>query len=227
MSITTTTLSRAAGLAAIAAGLLFITVQINHPTVDLALVSTPEWVVRQSMKVTMAVCALIGITGMYLTQVRKTGVLGLVGYLVFGAGYLGMLCLEVAGLVILPVIAHTAPSYVSDVLAVATNGAVNGDVGLLQALNLVVAVGYLAGGLLFGIALVRAGVLARWSAILLAVATTITAAIPLVPINQRFFAVPTGVALIGLGYSLWRQHRSQLVEPSSPASTATSVLPVR
>ena len=34
MTITTTTLTRAAGLSAVAAGLLFIAVQINHPHLD-------------------------------------------------------------------------------------------------------------------------------------------------------------------------------------------------
>ena len=49
MSITEETLTRAAAAAAVAGGLLFIAVQINHPPVDLALVTTGEWVVRQSM----------------------------------------------------------------------------------------------------------------------------------------------------------------------------------
>ena len=34
----------------------------------------------------MAVLALVGITGMYLHQHRKAGVLGLVGYVVFAVG---------------------------------------------------------------------------------------------------------------------------------------------
>ena len=51
MTITTTTLTRAAGLSAVAAGLLFCAVQIDHPHLDLALVTTTEWKVRQTMKV--------------------------------------------------------------------------------------------------------------------------------------------------------------------------------
>lgn len=210
MTITTTMLTRTAGLCAVVAGALFIGVQINHPPVDLALVTTGEWAVRQSMKVAMTVLALAGITGMYLSQARKMGVLGLVGYVILSVGYLAMLSLEVVGLVVLPAIAGSAPGYVSDVLAVATGGAASGDIGLLPALNLVVGICYLVGGLVFGIALFRAGVLARWAAVMLAAATTATAAIPLLPqVNQRLFAVPTGVALIGLGYSLWREHRTR------------------
>lgn len=210
MTITTTTLTRAAGLCAVVAGALFIGVQINHPPVDLAIVTTGEWAIRQSIKVAVAVLALAGITGMYLSQARKMGVLGLAGYVLLGGGFLAMLSLEVVGLVVLPAIAESAPGYVSAVLAVATGGAASADIGLLQALNLAVGIGYLAGGLVFGIALFRAGVLARWAAVLLSVATTATAAIPLLPqVNQRLFAVPTGVALIGLGYSLWREHRTR------------------
>jgi len=210
MSITGKTLTQAAAVAAVVAGLLFIGVQINHPPVDLALVTTGEWVIRQSMKVTFAVLALIGITGMYLTQVKKSGILGLVGYLILGAGFMTMFAIEVAGLVVMPAIAGSAPGYVSDVLAVATNGTAMGNIGMMTQLSMVGAVGYLAGGLIFGIAMFRANVLARWASILLAVATPLSLAIPLLPwINQRLFAIPTGLALIALGYSLWRESRSR------------------
>ena len=59
----------------------------------------------------MAVLSLIGITGMYLRQVKQTGVLGLLGYLVFAAGYLIMMSIEVVGAVVLPALAHSAPGY--------------------------------------------------------------------------------------------------------------------
>ncbi|WP_427131235.1 hypothetical protein [Pseudarthrobacter sp. S9] len=209
MSITTTKLTGAAGVCAVAAGLLFIGVQINHPHLDVAFVTTTEWTVRQTLKVVMAALSLIGITGMYLRQVKQTGVLGLLAYVLFGAGYLIIMSIEVVGAVVLPSIAHSAPGYVSDVLAVATGGHATGDIGLMQALSLVSGITYLAGGLTFGIALFRANVLARWPAALLAGGTVATIAIPLLPqINERLFALPTGVALVGLGYSLWREQRT-------------------
>jgi hypothetical protein len=62
--------------------------------------------------------------------------------------------------------------------------------------------------LLFGIAVFRTRVLARWAAALLAVATTSTFALSVLPESfNRPFAVPMGVALIGLGISLWRDQR--------------------
>ena len=87
-------------------------------------------------------------------------------------------------------------------------------------LSQVAGAGYLAGGLIFGIALFRANVLARWAAALLAVGAVATLAIPLLPqVNFRLFAIPTGVALVGLGYSLWREQRTPAAAPlASPVS---------
>jgi len=214
MTITATKLTRAAGLSAVAAGLLFIAVQINHPPVDLALVTTTEWKVRQTMKVLFASLSLVGITGMYLRQVKQTGVLGLLGYFTFAVFYLINLSVEVIGVVVVPSIAQSAPGYVSDVLAGATGGHPVGDIGLMQPLNVAAGIAFIGGGLLFGIALFRANILARWAAVVLAAGSVATIAIPLLPqVNQRLFAIPTGIALIGLGYSLWREQRTPAARP--------------
>ena len=221
MKFTTTKLTRAAGLAAVASGLLFIAVQVKHPEVTLDFVTTTQWTVRQGMKVAMATLAMAGVAGMYLRQVREIGVLGLVGYVLFSLGYLGMLCVEVIAMTVIPVIAQTSPEYVNGVIAVATNSSSSAELGLFGPLNMVVATGYLLGGLLFGIALFRAGVLARWASALLAVAAVATMTIPLLPmVNQRLFAVPNGIAMIGLGWSLWREQRSPAAEPTASSTYA-------
>ena len=209
MSITATKLTRAAGLSAVAAGLLFAAVQINHPHLDANFVTTTEWTVRQGMKVLMAALALVGITGMYLRQTKETGVLGLIGYVLFSAGYLAMLSVETIAMVVLPSIAHGAPGYVNDVLAVSTNGSAAGDIGLMQPLISFMGIAYLGGGLLFAIALFRAKILVRWSAVLLAVGALAPIAILVLPqINFRLFALPNAVALVALGFSLWREERT-------------------
>ena len=209
MTITPTSLSRAAAVAAVLAGLVFIGVQINHPHLDATSVTTTEWAVRNSLKVLMAVLALAGITGMYLRQVRQIGVLGLVGYVLFALGYLTIMCIAFVAAYVLPSIAAADPSYVNNVLAVAEGGASTGDIGLIRTALLVEGLGYLAGGLVFGIALYRARVLARWAAALLAVASVLSATLPLLPDSvYRLLAFPNGIALIGLGYSLWRVSRA-------------------
>ena len=227
MQITTTKLTRAAGLAAVASGLLFTAVQVKHPEITLDFVTTTQWKVREGMKVAMATLALAGVAGMYLRQVRQMGVLGLVGYLLLSLGYLMMLCVEAIGMTVVPMIARTSPDYVGGIIAVATNSSSTVDLGLFRALNLIVAFGYIIGGLVFGIALFRAGILARWAAALLAVAAVATAAIPLLPVNQRLFAVVNGIAMIGLGWSLWREQRSPSAEPVADPSVGHDHVGVR
>ena len=110
-----------------------------------------------------------------------------------------------------PSIAETDPGYVNDVLAAATDGTATGDIGLHADRDSgVQGVTYLAGGLVFGIALYRARVLARWAAALLAVGSVVTVALAVLPdAFYRLLAFPNGIAMIGLGYSLWlhRAHR--------------------
>jgi len=210
MTITASTLIRATAFAAVAAGLIFIGVQINHPHSDVAAVTTTEWAVRNSLKIVMAALALAGITGMYLRQVKQIGLLGLVGYLLFCAGYLTIIGVAFVSAFVLPSIADTDPGYVNDVLAAATNGSATGDIGLMQAALNVSGITFLGGGLLFGIALYRARVLARWAAALLAIASVLTVTLAVLPdAFYRFLAFPNSVAMIGLGYSLWLTTRTE------------------
>jgi hypothetical protein len=226
MTVTTTKLTRAAGLSAVVGGLLFIAVQINHPLLDATFTTTTEYAVRETMKIFMAVFSLIGITGIYLRQVRQTGVPGLIGYVVLGVGYLAIFSTQVVGVFVLPTLAGSEPGFVNDVLAVATNRTPSGDIGPLQIFIQGGGFAYVAGGIIFGIALFRANVLPRWAALLLIAGTLVTFAIPLLPqLNQRLFAIPTSVAVLSLGYFLWRDQRSPetLPSPVSPQLDPTGV----
>ena len=214
MTITSTTLSRAAGVAATVAGLLFIGVQIGHPHLNADVATTTDYTVREAAKILMAVLSLIGITGMYLRQVKQTGVLGLLGYLVFGAGYLLLMSIQIIGVFVLPFLAGSSPDFVNDVLVAAVGGTPPGDIGALQILFKVSGLIFLVGGFLFGIALFRAGVLARWAAALLAVGAVATVATSVLPqVNPRLFAIPIGVAMVGLGHSLWRKQSAPAAWP--------------
>jgi hypothetical protein len=208
MTITTQKLTRAAGLSAVVGGLLFMAVQIKHPLLDATFTTTTEYTVRETAKIFMALFSLIGITGIYLRQVRQVGVLGLIGYVALGVGYLTILNAQVIGVFVLPDLAGSQPGYVNDVLAVATSGTPIGDVGRMQTLNRI-GITYIVGGVLFGIALFRAHVLPRWAAALLSVgALAIIATFQLPELTQRLFALPVSVALVGLGYALWREQRT-------------------
>ena len=222
MTITPNLLTRWAGIAAVAAGAIFIGVQINHPQLNATSIQTTDVYVRDTLKVLMAALALAGITGMYLHQVRKHGLLGLIGYVVFAVGYLGIMCITFAAAYVLPEVASSNPGFVNDVIAVDTGrGTVHGDIGALGTAIKVTGFAYLVGSLLFGIALYRARVLPRWASALLAVAGLATAALAMMPDSiYRLLAFPNGIAMIALGYSLWKLARTE------DATQANTLAPV-
>ena len=234
MTLTPTVLTRAAGVAAVAAGTIFIGVQLNHPQLDTASVTTTEWVIRSSLKVLMAVLALVGITGMYLPRVRKMGVLGLVGFALFAANYLVIAGTSFVAAYVLPSLADTSPRYVANVLVAAAGRHPTGDIGALRTVLLLEGFLYLAGGLLFGIALYRAQAEPRWAAALLALGGAVSAGLSLLPDPWfRLLAFPNGIAMIALGYSLWRTpdtetraetraEAAKIDEPATPPATVAS-----
>jgi hypothetical protein len=58
MTITPTTLFRAAGVSAAFAGLIFIGVQINHPHLDATSITTTDVVARNSLNMLMTALAV-------------------------------------------------------------------------------------------------------------------------------------------------------------------------
>jgi hypothetical protein len=205
MNITANGLTRATGAAAAVAGAIFIGVQINHPPADVAHIVTTDVAVRETAKIVFTVLALAGFAGMFVHNRHRFGVLGLAGYLLVSVGFLALFAVQVVVACVLPALAASNPGYVQDVLDAAVGGSPDGDIGGMQVLFNVSGAGYMLGGLVFGIALFRAGMLARWASALLAVATVSTAALAVLPESfNRPFAVPTGIALMGLGISLWR-----------------------
>lgn len=206
---TTARLTRAAGMCAVAAGLLFIVVHVAHPREDVASVTTTAWTVTHILGMAMAGLALVGISGMYLRQVTQTGRLGLIGFVLFGSFFLLITASQFVEAFVLPSLADQAPQFVNDFLAIPTGGVIVGEVWALVTVNLVTGVSYVFGGLLFGVALFRAGILARWAALLLAAGAALALLLPLLPYAlDRLTGVPVGIALAGLGFSLWREQRA-------------------
>lgn len=228
MTVTTRNLTQAAVVCDAAAGAIFIAVQIKHPPTDSFLTDTHEWVLRCTAKAVMGALALAGITGIYLRQVRQMRVLGLVGFVFFGAGYLFLFATEVIAALVLPALTAKAPGFVNDVVVTSAGGTPTGDIGHVQILFNLTGIGYILGGLIFGIALFRARVLARWAAALLVVSTVATASLAVLPESfDRPIAVPEGVALIALGISLWRDQRNNNTTTHAAHPTAGEQLAVR
>jgi hypothetical protein len=74
------------------------------------------------------------------------------------------------------------------------------------------------GGLLFGVATLRAGVLSRPAAALLAVTATLTPLAASLPhATQRLAGMPMGLAVAWLGYGLWSEGRARSSEARAAA----------
>jgi hypothetical protein len=219
--VSTTTTNRRtaiAGLCAATAGAIFIGVQIGHPSATVAHLLTTEMTLRETAKILMAILALVGFTGMFASHRGRLGRLGHAGYGLLTIGYLAMFAAECLIGYYLPTVAHSNPDYVQHVINAAMGHGSSGGIGAFRELFIVMGIGYSLGGLLFGIALFRAGVLARGASLLLAYGTTSALALAVLPESfSRPFAVPTGVALIGLGVSLWRKERPQADTIDAPA----------
>jgi len=216
MKITASKLIRWAGLPAMAAGIIFIAIQPIHPPDILSSVTTSTWAVIQSLKFTMALFGLLGIGGIYARQVEETGWLGLAGYLMLSLFYALTVAFSFTEAFVTPLLATEAPKFVENILGLAF-GTFGENLGGISGLYLLAAVVFILGGLLFGIATFRAGVLPRWAGALLAFGTVSPAVFSLfLPHPQdRILAVPIGLALIWLGYALWSERREPASQPST------------
>jgi hypothetical protein len=216
-----TKLIRWTGVAAMAAGIIFAGIQPIHPPDVLASVTTTSWAIIITAKFIMCLLFLVGITGLYARQVEEAGWLGLAGFLLLSLSWWVQTGFVFAELFILPVLATAAPQYVDSFLGIINQNPGELDIGALpMAYNIGTGVTYLVGGLLFGIATFRAGVLPRRPAGLLAIAAAVTPLAALLPhAIQRYAAVPMGLALVWLGYALWSERRAHASEriPSTPS----------
>ena len=215
MKPTASKLIRWAGLAALVAGIIFAGIQPIHPADVVSSVTTGAWAIITPLKTVMCLLLLlVGIVGIYARQVKEAGWLGLAGFLLFGLGWAITTAFVFAETFIMPPLASVAPKFVDGFLGVAASRASEVDLGAIPALWALAGILYLLGGLLFGIATFRAGILLRWAGGLLAVTAALTPLAVLLPhAIQRLAAIPMGLALASLGYALWSERREKAAGP--------------
>jgi hypothetical protein len=214
MTVTSSNLIRWSGVSAMVAGIIFAGIQPIHPADVVASVTTTEWAIITSLKTVMCLLFLLGISGIYGRQMKKAGWFGLAAFLVFMLSWSIQLAFVFAEAFIMPPLAEVAPQFVDSFLAVPSGRTSVVDLGALPALyGIVVGISYMLGGLLFGLATLRAGILPRLAAILLAGTAALTPLAALLPHNiQRFAAVPMGLAVAWLGFALWSERRASASE---------------
>lgn len=226
MKITSSNLMRLAGLCAVPAGIIFAAIQPIHPPDVVESVTTSAWAIITSLKFAMCLLFLVGITGMYARQVDKAGWLGLAGFVLLIVSWWLLTAFVFAEAFILPPLASIAPEFVDALLGISYGHTGSVNLGAVPTIfSLGVGVSYMLGGLLFGIATFRAGVLPRLPAGLLALAATLTPLAALLPhAQQRFAAVPVALAIAWLGYALWSERRASASQ-AAPATAAAQLRP--
>lgn len=218
MSITSSTLTRASAVAAALSGLIYIVIQFLHPADEVSSLTTPVWASVHSLSFCMAVLGMIGLTGLYLHQVREFGLLGLIGYATFGLFFILQSAYVFAEAFVVPLVVADAPQFAEDFVGLFGRHPAETDLGPLAALPLLGAAVYVIGAILFGIAILRARILSRGAGILLIAAAAVTPlAGALLPHTlERMAAIPMGLALVWLGYSLWSDQRSSAAQAARP-----------
>ena len=214
MKVTTPKLIRAAGLSAIVAGTIFAVIQPIHPPDVIASVTTSAFIIITSFKTVMSIFGLFAIAGLFARQVKETGWLGLAGYLLLTIFYAVQMCFSFAEPLILPLFVPVAPTFVESVMGMSSGAGGPMNLGAFAVIFNILPVLYLLGLLLFGIAIFRARILSRWAAVLLALSGPLAIIMSQLPHQfERFAAVPMGIALAWLGYSLFTERREKVSEP--------------
>lgn len=194
----TTSLIRLSGLALILGGLLVAFFPVLHPNHDPAGYASPIWVPVHLMPAAMAVLALFGLMGIFARQGERNGRFGTLALVAAVVGTALSLTGTDVETFIFPFLGLNAPQVmegpppVGQLLAWGISG-------------LAFAIGYL----LQGIAIIRAGVLARGAGALLGVSGlgfgVAAGAGGMLPPVLLVGALGFGLALAWVGYSLWSE----------------------
>jgi TM2 domain-containing membrane protein YozV len=208
--ITTEKLLRLAGFSALLAGICYVLVGIFHPPNVPASVTTTRWAIVHVIACAMCFFGVLGVAGLYARQAKKSGWLGLVGFLLLSLWLLLIMGFSFVEAFVLPRLATADPKFIAGWMGMFNSNGSKANLAALPTLWTLSGPVYILGGLLFGIATFRAAVLPRWAGALLAVAAVLSPVGALLSNgSQPKTAVPVGLALAWLGYALWSERRPQ------------------
>jgi hypothetical protein len=185
MNTIASNLVRCAGLSAMLARILFAFVQTIHPSETLSSVTTTMRVIVHWLNVSMCLLGLLGIAGIHARQAKDAGLLGLAGFLVTSIFLVLTAAFTFAEALILPVLVRQDPGFVEAWLGIVGGPANDTSIRVIPAVYSLTGVLYLVGGVLFGVATLRARILSRWAAGLYAVGTVAPVAFSVLPPCQH------------------------------------------
>ena len=204
-------LLRLAGLSALIGGACYVFVGVVHPANVAASVTTTRWAMVHVVACAMSFFVVLGLAGIHARQATRAGWLGLAGYVLLNSWFVLIMGFSFVEAFILPHVASTTPALVDGWMKMFNGGTSKIDLGVLPTLWTLTGVVYILGGLLYGIATYRAGILPRAAAVLLALGTALAPlAAPLSLSAQPKIAIPTGVAIAWLGYALMTERQGSV-----------------
>ncbi len=206
--MSTARLIRWSGPIAILGGVLFPVAAIIHPaSEDIAAVMLPSWVPAHLLGWVSVMLIHFGLIGLYARQAEKAGWLGLVGFVLAFVGGAFATQLWYEAFKDLPLIAARAPAAFDQAMM---------PPSLAPILLILLVLGFILGHILFGLATMRAGVLPRWSGLLVATgmaifffATVVLFLLggPLPPVVGHSIEIvgdaAFGLGVAWMGYALW------------------------
>ncbi len=217
-NLTNTKLLRLAGLSAVLAGTCYVLVGVFHPPNVFASAATTRWEIVHVIACAMCFFGLLGLTGLYARQAAKTGWMGLAGFLLLSLWFAIVLGFSFVEAFVLPHLTTLTPAFVHGWMGMFNGNASTVNLGALPTLWTLSGPIYILGGLLFGIATVRARILPRGAGILLALGTVLAPVAGFLSLSaQPKVAIPVGLALAWMGYALWSEQPSPTPQPEQPA----------
>jgi hypothetical protein len=203
------------------AGVCYVLVGIFHPANVPSSVVTTRWEIVHLLACAMCFFGLLGLAGLYARQAMRTGWVGFVGYVLLSLWLVLIMGFSFVEAFILPHLAAASPALVHAWMGMFNGPAGSFDLGVLPTLWTATGIIYIFGGLLFGIATFRGGILPRYAGALLALSTVLAPTAALLPnASQPKIAIPAGVALAWLGYALWSEQRTQVAPASREPVTS-------
>ncbi len=213
INVTPESLLSLTGIASMTAGVLYIFIQLIHPLDELASVSTDRWSVVAVLTSVMSFLNIIGFIGIYSSNIKKLRILGLIGFIALILFWLISMIFSFNEAFILPLLVKSSPEFVIGMTGLFTNVISTADVGIFPILSIISGLLYIFGGMIFGFAFIRSGVLPKYVTILFTVASGITILASIVPHPfDRALAIPMGISLVLLGWQVFYRYKYAVIE---------------